>query len=291
MKLLQDALTQPRTVSLSLHESNFDAYGHVSAPVYTDLVQTAVIDALRAIDPESKPGKQHRFSVLSLAVRFRVPIPINTPSADVTLSLAAEQKSADSTTLEFKVTGRLPCAMGTMTISERPANIVDKPEEPRLTREGMPKIYAWDLPVLHNDRNPFCELSATRLLDNLFTARWFALKKIANETADDWIRRGFAFYLLDFDAEFLQPITQVDTYRYSTWVREVADDGRLLDIPFHVTDSATGQTLFTRGTLRFAIMDISNPARPRRVPMPPYGDGHYFHSGTAPAIWPQAQAN
>ncbi len=259
MAHLSTLFTRPQVLSLTLHENHFDVYQHLAAPVFLDLLQTAIRSAIRTQRPELATA----FSIRSISIRFRYGVAVSTPSVDAILI------RDEGNFLKFKIArGRLVFATGRVELSNEPVSSIAPAPLAKTSMLGDPVIYEWDLPIRNGDRDPSRNITPGCILDGVFTSRWYFLKQNAGADIDDWIQEGVAFFLAEAKIHFFQPVQVLGYLNYASWVSEVRSDETAFTIPFEVHGSQN-EALHAQGQLGFAVMNVKE-ARVRKQALPSF---------------------
>ena len=263
MDRLKELFAIARTVPLSLHENNFDVYRHLAAPVFLDLLQTAVLSVLRAEKPELVCISRIR----SVHIRYRYGVSVSTPAVEVVL-VRDESHFSEGVSLKFKIMrGRLTYATGKIELTTA-GTIGPYDALPKTSKLGAPVIYEWELPVRNNDRDPSRNINPGSILDGVFTSRWYFLKSLKGASIDDWIARGVGFFVAEAKINFFHPVNELGYLKYASWVTDVLEDQTGFTIPFEVK-AANGPQVHSQGLLSFAVMDLSGE-RLRKQRLPDY---------------------
>lgn len=259
METLRSLFACPQIISLSLHENHFDVYQHLAAPVFLDLLQTALRSTVRA----ERPDLAAEISIRSIAIRFRYGVAVNTPAVETVLI------PDEGNFLKFKIArGRLVFATGRVELSKSMMAPQTAIPLVKASSVGKPVVYEWDLPIRNNDRDPSRNINPGCILDGVFTSRWYFLKQTVGADIDDWIREGVGFFLADAKIDYFQPVRTLGYLKYASWVSEVRADETGFTIPFEVR-SAQDLTLHAQGQLGFAVMDLRE-ARVRKQALPSF---------------------
>ncbi len=121
-----------------------------------------------------------------------------------------------------------------------------------------PIYYEYELPVRFTDLDPYGHVNVSVYLDYVITSRWLFLEKTMGKTVDDLLKTGIAFFTRRSQVDYLRPILFGQIIFVRSFI-SVSEESKLV-VEFEIRDQ-TKETLHSRGTLEFAVVDIKTQKR------------------------------
>lgn len=128
--------------------------------------------------------------------------------------------------------------------------------------DGKTIIYDRLINVSFSHIDSYGHVNSKHYLDYIATARLLFLQEEFNLTVDDILKKGFGFYLVTANQNFIKPIIGLRSVRVISYV--VEDRDGILHINYKLT-SPDKEKVYSEGKLIYAVIEL---AKQKKVETP-----------------------
>jgi len=131
---------------------------------------------------------------------------------------------------------------------------------------ASPIHYKSEQSTRFSDLDLYGHVNSKHYLDYIITSRWSFAEKELNWSANEIIKKGIGFYLIESNMKYPLPLAGIKTFTIDSWVEEVS--GPVLHVPYAITNTARQKT-YSDGVLKFMVIDLKTN---RPTPLPEWAN-------------------